>query len=167
MIIVVFGVSGCGKTTIGTQLAKRLDWDFIDADDYHPERNISKMRQGIALSDEDRIPWLNCLKLLLNDHIEQNKQAVIACSALKHSYRRSLGVNQQNILSVLLDGNFELIQSRLKGRTHTFMNNNLLHSQFEALERPTDGITVNINAEPREICQTIIKNLNLIIPRPE
>jgi len=159
MVIVLFGVSGCGKSTIGKQLADQLNWQFIDADDHHPEQNIEKMRRGLPLSDEDRAPWLIRLRKLLDDHSQQGKHIVLACSALKQSYRELLGVDQKRIFSVLLEGSFELIQARLATRTHAFMNDNLLRSQFNSLEPAKDGLVVSIQLSQETICETIVNSI--------
>ncbi|HIG43718.1 MAG: gluconokinase [bacterium] len=156
MVIVLFGVSGCGKSTIGKQLAEQLNWQFIDADDYHPEQNIEKMRQGLPLSDEDRVPWLTRLRNLIANNNQQGKHTVLACSALKQSYRELLGVDQKRIFSVLLEGSFELIQARLATRTHAFMNDNLLRSQFSSLEPAKNGLVVSIQLSREIICETIV-----------
>lgn len=161
MIVVLWGVSGCGKSTVGQQLAQRLDWVFYDADDYHPESNIAKMRQGIPLDDEDRYPWLDGLGKLIHDVNSEGLNGVLACSALKEIYRNRLGINQGDIRGIHLSGSEELIQSRLAARSHEFMNNKLLNSQFATLESTDAGLALDIALAPAELCTRIINHLKL------
>ena len=161
MVIVLFGVSGCGKSTTGQLLADRLDWLFIDADDHHPVENIKKMRKGIALNDEDRRPWLQSLADMIATRNHQGHDTILACSALKQNYRDLLGIDQQHIVSVFLEGSVALIQSRLQKRKHAFMNDNLLRSQFDTLEIPDDGLIINVAEKPLTICNEIAGKLNL------
>ena len=148
------GVSGSGKTTIGNLLSHDLGWDFYDADDYHPPANIEKMSRGIPLTDEDRQPWLQTLQNLIRDCIQKNKQVIIACSALKETYRNKLHVNHI-VQFVYLVGSFELIKERLLKRQRHFMNTDLLDSQFAALEEPQDVLAIDISATPEEIVSAI------------
>jgi carbohydrate kinase (thermoresistant glucokinase family) len=150
---------GCGKTTIGSLLAKKLQWSFKDGDDYHPPSNISKMREGIPLNDADRMPWLDLLHEMIRDAVKQNRHLVLACSALKKSYRDRLGIDQNNVISVYLKGSFELLQERVQVRFHQYMPKELLRSQLETLEAPTSGIIVSIDAKPEEITKKIISLL--------
>ena len=143
MIAVVMGVSGAGKTAIGEALARELGWRFIDADDYHPEANVAKMAAGQPLDDDDRRPWLD----RLNAVMKEEKDAVVACSALKERYRQRLARGIERIEWVWLKGDFELIQSRLLGRRHRYMPASLLPSQFSALEPPTHAIAVDVSAD--------------------
>jgi carbohydrate kinase (thermoresistant glucokinase family) len=143
VIAVVMGVSGAGKTTLGQALARKLGWRFIDADDYHPEANVAKMARGEPLDDEDRWPWLDCLNALL----KEQKEAVVACSALKERYRSRLAEGIERIEWVYLKGDFELIRSRLDERRHRYMPSSLLQSQFAALEPPGKAITVDVNQD--------------------
>lgn len=161
MIVVVWGVSGCGKSTVGTLLADRLGWTFHDADDYHPAENIGKMRQGIPLDDEDRYPWLARLAAMLRDINDADRNAVLACSALKQKYRKLLGINHGDIKGVHLSGSEDVIRERLTGRSHDFMSNALLASQFSALESCTEGLSLDITLHPEALCETIITNLEL------
>ena len=155
MIVVVMGVSGAGKTTIGEALARRLGWRFIDADDYHPPENVAKMGAGTPLEDEDRWPWLDRLNLILRN--EDN--AVIACSALKETYRRRLTDGLSNSRIVYLHGTPELIRSRMKARPHRYMPASLLDSQFAALEPPARAIAIDVAAEPASCVAQILSNL--------
>jgi len=140
MIALVMGVSGSGKNTVGEPLAKHLGWKFIDGDDYHPPGNVKKMAAGIALQDEDRWPWLD----RLNGILSQEKNAVVACSALKQAYRRRLLAGLFPCTIVYLRGSFELIRSRVEQRRHRYMPASLLQSQFETLEPPEKAIEVDV-----------------------
>ena len=130
MIVIVWGVSGCGKTTVAKLLAKKLDWQFLDADDFHSTENIEKMRQGRPLNDKDRKPWLDEIAQQLMTINQSGASATLACSALKLAYRDLLGINEKTVRSVLLHGDQQAIQQRLENRQHEFMNKDLLNSQF-------------------------------------
>jgi gluconokinase len=155
MIVLVMGVAGVGKTTIGEALARALGARFIDADDYHPPENVGKMKAGIPLSDEDRWPWLQRLNGILKD--EQN--AVLACSALKDSYRRRLAEGLKDFKVVYLHASADLIRSRMATRTHRYMPATLLESQFAALEAPADAISVDVAATPEQCVAVILTEL--------
>lgn len=159
MVIVLIGPMGCGKTTIGKLLATQLNWGFADGDDYHPEGNKKKMAAGIALDDTDREPWLQTLHDLIKEHLSSGHPLILACSALKYTYRRLLGIDQQQVYSVYLRGSLELLQDRIEARSHAFMNRELLQSQLDTLEVPATGLTVDIDASPDEICQSITLQL--------
>lgn len=161
MIIILMGVTGCGKTTIGKQLAQELNWPFYDGDDFHPAANIEKMRSGIPLTDEDRDPWLNILRNLIREKLNANQSAILACSALKQKYRDRLQVDPENVRFVFLQGDFDMIAQRLTARTNHYMDPNLLTSQFEALEEPSDALAVNIAATPEAISSRIKSELQL------
>jgi gluconokinase len=159
--IILFGVTGAGKTTIGLLLAAELGWPFYDADDFHPAANVEKMRQGIPLTDADRRPWLDSLHDLIQTALTENKPGVLACSALKESYRQYLYVNE-GVRYVYLRGDFDLIQRRLSNRVGHYMNPALLRSQFEALEEPRDDETiVSVDQPPAGIVQEIREKLEL------
>jgi gluconokinase len=143
VIVIVMGVSGAGKTTIGEALAKEMGWRFLDADDYHPPENVAKMAAGQPLDDEDRWPWLE----RINSILRREQDAVLACSALKESYRKRLSQAVKRVEWVYLHGDFELIQSRMAQRRHRYMPDALLRSQFETLEPPPRAIAVNIAAD--------------------
>ena len=144
MIIVVMGVSGTGKSTLGQALAEHLGWRFIEADDFHPAENVAKMRSGQALDDDDRAPWLNAV----NDHLRQiakrNEDAVLACSALKQSHRRLLADGVDDLNFVHLHGDADLVERRLKQRRAHFMPAKLLGTQLAALEPPDDALALSI-----------------------
>jgi len=152
MIVLVMGVAGAGKTTIGEALAHSLGWLFIDADDYHPPENVAKMKAGIPLEDADRWPWLS----RLNQELKERDQAVLACSALKASYRERLAQGIDDFVTVFLQGDFALINERMKGRRHRYMPAALLESQFAALEPPADAIRVDVAADPSS-CVALIR----------
>ena len=154
MIIIVWGVAGSGKTTIGKALAAKMSCCFFDADDYHPTANIEKMRGGRPLTDADRLPWLNKLRELVDAH-EDSKDAVLACSALRASYRGILGFGLPHVRSVLLDGSKTIVASRLLARTDHFMPSALLDSQFELLDREHDGLTLSVEQAPEDLVQAI------------
>ena len=159
MIILVMGVSGSGKTTIGEKLAESLGYKFADADDFHPQENIEKMRNGIALSDKDRLPWLQKMQDVIKKHLLENSNIVITCSALKASYRQMLLINHESVKLVYLKGSFELIYKRLKERLNHFMSEKLLKSQFEILEEPLEAIKVDISRPLEDIVQEILEKL--------
>lgn len=159
MVIVLIGPMGCGKTTVGKVLAARLGWSFADGDDYHPAANKKKMAAGIALTDNDRTPWLLVLHNLIKKHQSSRRPLILACSALKRAYRRQLGIDQQHIFSVYLHGSPELLQQRIEARSHEYMDQSLLQSQLDTLEVPTAGLTVPIDATPEAICQLIVDRL--------
>jgi carbohydrate kinase (thermoresistant glucokinase family) len=157
-MIVIMGVSGCGKTTIGQGLAKQLGLPYYDADDFHPQSNIDKMKHGFPLNDEDRMPWLSNLAEHIKTWDEQGG-AVLSCSALKESYRTLLASKSTAIKWVYLKGSFELIQSRLEQRAGHYMKSNLLQSQFDTLEEPDYGIHVSIDNTPETILNSILSKL--------
>ena len=149
------GVSGSGKSTVGALLAARLGWPLLDADEYHPPENVAKMRAGTPLGDEDRAPWLQKLNLLLKNE----KNAILACSALKEAYRRRLveGISSHKI--IFLKGEKHLILARLKQRQHKYMPASLLDSQFATLEPPAGAIEVDISLAPGDCVEAIVARL--------
>ncbi|MBE9213475.1 gluconokinase [Plectonema cf. radiosum LEGE 06105] len=159
MIILVMGVSGSGKTTVGKKLAESLGWEFRDADDFHSQENVEKMLHGIALDDADRLPWLQKIQDVIKEYLSVNKNLVLSCSALKENYREMLLVNQNFVKLVYLKGSFDLIQKRLQERLNHFMSEKLLKSQFDILEEPTDVIVVDISEPLEAIVQEIRENL--------
>ena len=155
MIVVVMGVSGSGKTTIGKLLAERLGCPFLDADEFHPPENVAKMAAGTPLSDVDRWPWL----ARLNREMQESKRAVLACSALKESYRSALSRDLADCRFVHLRGSLELIRSRLAERKHRYMPASLLESQFATLEPPQGAIEIDIAQAPACCVEKIVAGL--------
>jgi carbohydrate kinase (thermoresistant glucokinase family) len=161
MVLILMGPMGCGKTTIGKMLGKKLGWPFYDADDFHPKENVEKMRAGIALTDEDRKLWLKKLHGNIRRWLKHGQSTILACSALKQVYRDLLGVNQKAVKTVYLKGSYPLLRKRIEGRQHPYMDKNLLRSQLNTLEEPKDGLCVDISTTPEMIVSTIVKNLKL------
>ena len=156
-VMVVMGVSGSGKSTIGALLARRLHWEFEDADWLHPAANVDKMHSGIPLTDEDRWPWLHAVAAWIDKTRVSGGHAVVACSALKRKYRDELRV--EGVHFVYLKGDYELIEQRLRARHGHFASESILKSQFEGLEKPDDAITVEIDKAPEAIVAEIIEKL--------
>ena len=157
--LIVMGVSGSGKTTVGKALAERLRWDFYDADDFHPPENVAKMASGISLDDSDRAPWLAALHQLISESLRLNQPGILACSALKERYRQQLFQGNQVVKFVYLKGSYDLIWSRMKTRTDHFMKPDMLHSQFDALEEPSDALTLDIALSVEEILELVMKQI--------
>ncbi|KST63155.1 gluconokinase [Mastigocoleus testarum] len=155
MIIILIGVSGSGKTTIGKQLADSLNWQFYDADDFHSAKNIEKMQAAIPLEDSDRMPWLQAIADAIAKWLQENQNIIMACSALKESYRQLLLIDRENIQFIYLKGSFELIQKRLQKRENHFMSERLLKNQFDVLEEPSNIPTIDISNPPEKIVATI------------
>ena len=151
------GVAGAGKTTIGQLLAQRLGWTFHDADDFHPPANVAKMRAGIPLTDEDRVPWLAQLNELAKSANNAGHRIIIGCSALKARYREQLAAGVEGMRFVYLQGSQDLIARRMAARRGHFMPPGLLDSQFAALEEPTDAIVVSIEQAPEAIVEEIVR----------
>ena len=160
MVIIVTGVAGSGKTTVGRILAARLGCEFHDADDLHPPSNRDKMNRGVALTDEDRWPWLHAVRALVQECLAQNRSAVIACSALKQAYRDLLIVNAAKVKLVYLKGSQAMIAQRLAQRAGHFFDPHLLQSQFDTLEEPVDAIVVEISKTPEQVANAIITRLS-------
>ncbi len=185
-VIIVMGVSGSGKTTVGKLLAEQLGWQFKDADDFHSATNKEKMHSGLPLTDEDRQPWLETLAQNIAGWIREGENTVLACSALKKSYRDTLTMDNQKILVVYLRADYQSIAARLAHRENHFMNKDLLKSQFATLEEPvampgdadyvraakaleeekighddTPVLVVDATKSPREITQEVLQQTGL------
>ena len=163
MIVIIFGVSGAGKTTVGKLLARELGWRFVEADDFHPAANIEKMRSGQPLTDEDRWPWLDCLRKQIERSLSAGENAVLACSALKRIYRDRLRSSDE-VKFVFLRGDYALVEKQLRRRHGHFMDANLLQSQFDDLEEPQPDenvLTIELGRMPEEIVERIEMKLNL------
>jgi gluconokinase len=160
MIVIVMGPAGSGKTTIGELLASELHWQFADADNFHSAANIEKMSHGIPLHDADRIPWLQSLREAIAGWDAQKKSVVLACSALKQSYRDILQINS-NVKVVYLKGSFELFRDRLRARKGHYAGEQILAGQFADLEEPADALTMDAARTPQEIVAEIRKRLAL------
>lgn len=161
MIVVLMGVSGVGKTTIGRVLSARTGWNFEDADDYHSEENRRKMAAGIPLADADRWPWLNAVHNRMLQYQQQGEHAIFACSALKQKYRELLGSGfaDDELHFVYLHAPAALIEERVKARHHPYMNPDLLDNQLATLEIPSDAWSVSVEGSPKEAVEEILTRL--------
>jgi gluconokinase len=160
VILLMMGPAGSGKTTVGELLAGQLGWEFADGDSFHSAANIEKMRRGVPLDDNDRIPWLNSIREAMEKWDAQGRNVVLACSALKREYRRRLQINP-NVKLVYLKGSYELLRERLHARKGHYAGEQLLASQFADLEEPSDAVTVDAARTPEEIVAEIRKELAL------
>ena len=163
MVIIIFGVSGAGKTTVGELLARELGWHFYEADDFHSRANIAKMRRGLPLTDEDRWPWLEDLRELIKRYVAANENAVLACSALKRVYRKHLRVSVE-VKLVFLRGDYALVAEQLRHRRGHFMDPGLLRSQFadfEESEPEEEVLTIELGRPPHELVEQIETKLRL------
>jgi len=165
-VIVVMGVSGSGKTTVGRALAERLGWIFADGDDFHPAANVAKMRAGVALTDEDRWPWLDAIAAWIRETCAHGERCIIASSALKRAYRERIRAGRADLRFVYLAGNYDLIAARMAERDGHYMPLSLLKSQFDTLEVP-DGegeLIVDVGDPPPAIVARVIATLGLQPP---
>jgi len=160
MIILVMGVSGVGKTTVGQALAQQLGWSFADADDFHPAANVAKMRAGIPLTDADRAPWLQSLRATIAFWLAAGQSAVLACSALKQAYREQLLVGPE-VKLVFLRADLNLIAERMAARHGHYMNPALLRSQFDVLEAPRDALCLDATRPVSELVAAIRTSLGI------
>jgi len=160
MIVILMGVVGAGKTTVGRLLAEQLGWQFADADDFHPPSNVEKIRSGISLNDDDRKPWLDSLRTAITAWVAAHRNVVLACSALKRSYRQELAVGPE-VRFVYLKGSADLIAERLRSRQGHFADEQILAGQFADLEEPDAAVTVEIASTPQQIVAEIRKKLGL------
>ena len=157
--VIVMGVAGSGKTTVGELLAQEMGWDFYDADAFHPPENIEKMASGIPLTDADRAPWLAALHDLISTSLKENRPAVLACSALKESYRQTLLEGNEGVQIVYLKGSYDLLWSRLSLRKDHYMKPQMLQSQFATLEEPANALTVDVSMQVKDLVSEILKQL--------
>ncbi|MCB8939915.1 MAG: gluconokinase [Ardenticatenaceae bacterium] len=153
------GVSGCGKSTVGEALGKVWERPFFDGDDFHPPENVAKMASGLPLNDADRTPWLARLRQLIDEHLDAGKDAILATSALKASYRQTLGCDRPEVLLVHLHGSYEQILQRMAQRNH-FMPPDLLQSQFDTLESPNNAMVLDIERPVAALVLDILAALN-------
>jgi gluconokinase len=160
MIVIIMGATGAGKTTIGTILAAQLNWQFADADAFHPLANIEKMSKGIPLTDADRAPWLEAMRKAILEWIAAGKNVVLACSALKRAYREDLRVSPE-VKIIYLKGNYALFAERIRHRHGHFAGEQILAGQFADLEEPEDAITIDAALPPQQIVAEIRKQLGL------
>ena len=160
MVIVVMGVAASGKTTVGHMLAEELGWTFYDADDFHPRENVEKMSRGVPLDDEDRGPWLETLSELIRECLSLGRDAVLACSALKESYRERL-LFDERVRVAYLEADRKLIRERLTERSDHFMKADLLDSQFAALEEPEESTHYDASRPPAELVREIRERLGV------
>jgi gluconokinase len=158
----IMGVAGSGKTTLGRALADQLGWDYFDADDFHSVENISKMATGIPLSDSDREPWLVELNHILLSTLRENRHPILACSALKRSYRSQLLAGVDGIAIVYLKGNYDLIWSRISSREGHYMKSNMLQSQFDSLEEPENALVLDIHLPLETMLDIIFANYSTL-----
>jgi len=160
--IVVMGVSGCGKSTVAARLAQRLGWDLAEADAFHSAANVDKMRSGIALTDEDRWPWLDAIAAWIGKARAQGRPCIVACSALKRRYRERLAGGREDVRFIYLQGNYETVAARLAGRSGHYMPLSLLQSQFDALEEPAadeNPVVVPIELPVEAIVEDVMREL--------
>jgi gluconokinase len=159
LVVVMMGVSGSGKTTIARGVAKHLGWDVLEGDSYHPPANIAKMSQGIPLDDADRLPWLHAIAEAIDGELAAGRSSIVACSALKRSYRDILIGERRNVALVYLKGSAELLGERLRRRKGHFMPPTLLESQFATLEEPgpdENPIVVSVAPPPEQIVDAVL-----------
>jgi len=161
MVLILMGVSGSGKTTVGSKLAEALGWRYFEADDFHPPENVAKMSQGIPLSDADRAPWLAAMHKQIRDLNAAGEPGVMTCSALKQAYREALAGAEPDVHFVYLRGDLETIQGRLNARRDHFMPPGLLASQFRTLEEPAEALVIDIRQAPEAIVREIREGLGL------
>jgi len=161
MIVLFMGVAGSGKTTVGRRLAVELGWNFRDADEFHPPANIAKMADGTPLTDEDRAPWLAAIRAYIVECLARGENAVVTCSALKESYRQIVVVDPAQVKLVYLRGDFDLLHRRLAQRRGHFMREDMLQSQFAALEPPRDALVLDVAAPAEKLVADIRAALGL------
>ncbi|MBP6507329.1 MAG: gluconokinase [Opitutaceae bacterium] len=160
-VVLLMGVAGCGKTTVGQLLARQLGWSFADADEFHPPANVAKMSAGLPLTDGDRAPWLTAIRRHIADCLARGENAVVTCSALKESYRKTIVADSAGVRLVYLQGSRDQLWARISGRKNHFMKPAMLDSQLTALEEPAQALTVGIAPPPEDIVTDIRRGLSL------
>lgn len=160
LALVLMGVSGCGKTSVGQALSERVGWPFFDGDDFHPPANVAKMAAGFPLNDENRTPWLANLHDLIARHQAEGQSMLVACSALKEKYRQQLAAGNPGTVFVYLKGDFELIFARMQARAGHYMKAEMLRSQFETLEEPAEALIIDIGQPLETIIEVVLSQLN-------
>ena len=158
MVLIIMGVAGCGKTSVGKMLSEKLVWKYYEGDEYHPKENVEKMSNGIPLNDEDRMPWLLKLRSIIEDSLSNGENIILSSSALKEAYRKILKVDDR-VKFIYLKGSYELIEGRMKLRKEHFMKPGMLKSQFDALEEPTYAIVIDINQPLEKIVENILQKI--------
>lgn len=164
LVIVVMGVSGSGKTTVGELLGARLGWPYADADVFHPAANVEKMRAGVPLDDTDRAPWLGRIAAWIEDRLAAGEPGVVSCSALRRRYRDELVVRPDRVRLVYLHGDHALIKARMEARSGHFFGAGMLESQFRTLEPPEpdeNALWVSVDNTPDDAVQAIVTGLGL------
>jgi gluconokinase len=161
VVVILMGVSGAGKTTVGRMLAAALGWTFYEGDDLHAPANVEKMSRGLPLTDEDRLPWLLALRKLIEDCLQRGENAVVTCSALKRAYREILKDGDAEVVLVYLKAAPRRIAERLERRHGHFVKANLLESQFATLEEPSpeEALTVDASGSPEETVEEVRRKL--------
>jgi gluconokinase len=154
--VVLMGVSGCGKTSVGKELSRILGWPFLDGDEFHPPENVTKMASGNPLDDADRVPWLRNLHDLITEHLTKGQSLLLACSALKQKYRDQLAEGNPDTIFVYLKGDFDLIFRRMQSREGHYMKPEMLKSQFATLEEPSEALIIDIANPVGQIAETIV-----------
>jgi gluconokinase len=159
--VILMGVSGCGKSTIGTRLSRRLGWEFIEGDEIHPAENVRKMAGGTPLDDQDRLPWLKRINALLLEKQAEGASAIVSCSALKRAYREILAQGVEDLTFVYLMGDYETIFARMQSRDPHYMKADMLRSQFDALEPPdaAEALEISIDQPVEDSVEDIIRGI--------
>ena len=157
-ILVMMGVSGCGKTTVGKLVAEEMNWEFVEGDEYHSPENIAKMSSGQPLSDDDRFDWMNALNAKISEILTAGESGVVACSALKEKHRKDLAKNwEDQVLYIHIQGTFDEIHERMEAREGHYMKAGMLRSQFEALEPPEDVPVYDATMTPEQIKAEVVQ----------